>query len=454
MPKMTLRTKIFFSTFTIIALLNLNFSILRSVRNTLVVAGGGGSASYIPYFELFGALPGAILMTYGFTKLLSRFSMHKVFLISLTLFLLFFLIATLGVYPFLPESLHVHFSFVFYVVAELWKVGLLTVLFWGLVNQYMPLAEAKTLYAPLMLAGSIGAMLASPLIAACSSQVARERLSISDEPWTQALILMMLLLSLAGIATAYFYQRLFKQLQLFGQNDPPKEALRLGESVKSCFRSRYLLLLGWIVLVDYVAYSLGEVIFLDILKERFPLPCDYCNWMGNLSLWSGILTAISALILTPWILRRFHWTVAALATPLCLLVTEGAFFLVLRSPFGKEWFGWTHLQWLEVVVFLGSLQYCLCRAAKYTLFDSSKELALVPLSPALKMQGKLVIDGIGSRLGRGSASILSIFLIEISGGVLNSSGPTGILAIGLALSWIFATGKLGEQVEVQNANRT
>ena len=40
--------------FFIVSLININFNILRSMRNTLVVGDVGGSAAFIPYFELFG----------------------------------------------------------------------------------------------------------------------------------------------------------------------------------------------------------------------------------------------------------------------------------------------------------------------------------------------------------------------------------------------------------------
>lgn len=43
--------------FNIFLLLNLNFTILRSLRNTLAVIDLGSGAHFIPVFELFGAMP-------------------------------------------------------------------------------------------------------------------------------------------------------------------------------------------------------------------------------------------------------------------------------------------------------------------------------------------------------------------------------------------------------------
>src|SRR5690242_20389742 len=88
--------------FSIVCLLNINYCLLRSARNALAVADLGGGAGVIPIYDLCGAIPGAVLMVYGLTRLLNRFSIHKVFLITLSVFLGFFLVFSLGLYP----SLH------------------------------------------------------------------------------------------------------------------------------------------------------------------------------------------------------------------------------------------------------------------------------------------------------------------------------------------------------------
>ncbi len=88
--------------FGIVSLLNVNYNILRSARNALVIADlGSGGAGSIPLFELIGTLPAAVIMVYVLTRLLNRFSIYKVFLIVLTIFLSFFLLFALFIYPFL-----------------------------------------------------------------------------------------------------------------------------------------------------------------------------------------------------------------------------------------------------------------------------------------------------------------------------------------------------------------
>ena len=73
------RSRVFFLMFSITMLLNINFTILKSVRNTLAVVDLGIGASTIPIFELFGALPCSILMTWGLSLLMQDFYTQSIF---------------------------------------------------------------------------------------------------------------------------------------------------------------------------------------------------------------------------------------------------------------------------------------------------------------------------------------------------------------------------------------
>lgn len=439
-------TFLFALMFGIVCCLNVNYIILRSARNALAVADLGGGAQSIPWFELCGTMPGAVLMTMGLTWLLNRMPMRRVFFVTLTIFVSFFTLFAFLIYPFLPTIISSmpasmaplmpkFVSLIFFVMAELWKIALLTILFWGFVNQSISMENAKRYYAPLMVGGSLGTVLASPIISACTSD------ALSGKSWGFSLILMTSVLVFLSLLTGWLFFLLSKWFNSEDKIVEPekKESLSLWESVRICCKSRYLLLLAWLTIADYIAYAMGEVIFFDVLKQRYPDPRDYCNFMGQLSLWSGILTAVSALVITPYLLRRCRWVVASLVTPICLLVTEGVFFFSLWHP--------SLSSQVELLVVLGSLFFCLVRAAKYTLFDTSKEISFLFLPQLEKMQGKLVIDGMCARLGRGSASFLSLSLIQACGGVLATVPIAGALAIGISASCVFATSRLGLLVE-------
>ncbi|MGH2612448.1 MAG: Npt1/Npt2 family nucleotide transporter, partial [Rhabdochlamydiaceae bacterium] len=76
-------------------------------------------------------------------------------------------------------------------------------------------------------------------------------------------------------------------------------------------------------------------------------------------------------------------------------------------------------------------------------FDTSKEISFLFLPAIEKMQGKLVIDGICSRMGRGGASLMNILLFQLCGGVIASAFVAGWIALVISASCVFSTFRLG-----------
>jgi AAA family ATP:ADP antiporter len=469
--------------FSIVCLININFSILRSMRNTLVVADTGGSAAFIPYFELFGTFPASILLTWVLSRLMRHCSFRFIFSMAMIFFLAFFIVFAFWIYPsreeihaLLEGKLGFLFGFsrfkvifthwpdmVFYIMSELWKVALLSVIFWGFLNQNLALEQAKRFYPPLLLGTSIGTILAGPITVFCTSLFSWNLFAFSSQRWQHSLYLLTLFLVFCGILTLLAFNFLFKKFQISkifpapshahqGTNseaDSPKEPfsrrlLSLSSSLRYLIKSPYLSALLLIVIAEYVCYALGELIFLEILKSKYPSPSDYCQYMGSLSFWMGILTAFSALILAPYLLQSYHWTRTALITPILMVVITFAFFFIIFC--GK--IGWfAESSPLAIAVILGSVHFCIGRSAKYTLFDAIKELAFIPLNQEGQVKGKLIIDGIGSRLGRGTSSLLSILLFLLMGGPGESAIFAGILAISFALIMIPASRFIGHNLE-------
>lgn len=456
----------------IVCTINVNFSILRSARNALVVADTGGSASFIPYYELFGTFPASILLTWGLSRLMRVFSPRFIFTATMSFFLLFFLIFAFWLYPH-REQIHslvesklgqlfglTHFKVIFthwpdmtfYIMAELWKVALLSVLFWGFINQNLTLEEAKRFYPPLMLGSSLGAILAGPITVFCSSGFIWNFFALSAQRWQHTLYLLTFFILLCGLLTIIGFSSLFKKLHVKNtlvEAEEEKQTfsmrlLSLSSSVRYLARSPYLSALLLIVVAEYVSYALGELIFLETLKKMYPAPADYCRFMGNLTLGTGILTAFSAVILTPYLLQTYRWSRSALITPILMVLMTFAFFFAVSSIKAGIFPG---VSPLPIAVLLGSLHFCIGRSAKYTLFDATKELAFIPLDTEAQMKGKLIIDGIGSRIGRGTSSMLSIMLCTFLGGLNESALFAGIIALSFALISIPAARRIGRQFE-------
>lgn len=450
---------IFSLMFFIVSFINVNFSILRSMRNALVVADSGGSAAFIPYFELFGTFPASILLTWILSRMLRVFSFRFTFSTTLFFFLAFFIAFAFWIYPH-KEQIHslletklgfkilfTHWpDLVFYIMAELWKVAILSVIFWGFLNQNLALTEAKRFYPPLLLGTSVGTMLSGPITLLCTSEASWNLFPLSEQRWQHSLILLTFCLVLCGLLTHLLFTSLFKKFQLRGPSVHKPETfskrLSLSSSLRYLFESPYLRSLLLIVVAEYICYTLGELIFLETLKAKYPTPSEYCHFMGNLSFWMGILIAVSAMFITPYLLHRTSWSQTFLLVPILMVVVTFAFFSVLCiTKYGN------FTSAIPIAIALGSLHFCIGRAAKYTLFDAAKEMAFIPLNQEGQVKGKLIIDGIGSRLGRGASSFLSILLFALLGGPGESILFAGILAVSFALIMFPASRLVGAELE-------
>lgn len=102
---------------------------------------------------------------------------------------------------------------------------------------------------------------------------------------------------------------------------------------------------------------------------------------------------------------------------------------------------------LAVTVFFGALQNICSKAAKYSVFDTTKEMAFIPLPHEVKLKGKAAIDGFGSRLGKSGGSIIhQVLLLLFSTLTLSAPYVAAILLTAIGL-WISATKALGVQFQ-------
>ena len=166
----------------------------------------------------------------------------------------------------------------FYIMSELWKVALLSVIFWGFINQNLSLEKAKRFYPSLLLGSSIGAILSGPIIVFCTSNFLWNNFSLSSQKWQHSLYFLTFFLIVIGLLI------LFKKIELKNafiekQEKKPfsRKLLSLNSSLKYLMKSPYLSALLIIVLAEYISYALGELIFLQTLKAIYPTRSEYCK---------------------------------------------------------------------------------------------------------------------------------------------------------------------------------
>ena len=97
-----------------------------------------------------------------------------------------------------------------------------------------------------------------------------------------------------------------------------------------------------------------------------------------------------------------------------------------------------------MAVHVGLYNVVFIKAAKYILFDSTKEAAYIPLDQESKVRGKAAVDGVGSRLGKSLGGFLVTLLSTTvgSGNIANVRFLFGILIFLVIVVWLTAVNRL------------
>ena len=75
--------------FVLFFLISSVYNMLRNMKIALIVTADNSGAEVIPFLKIGAVLPGALLFTYIFTKLINRFHREQVFYAMLSGFLIF-----------------------------------------------------------------------------------------------------------------------------------------------------------------------------------------------------------------------------------------------------------------------------------------------------------------------------------------------------------------------------
>lgn len=461
----------FFSTLAIFFLIAFIYDILRTIKIALIVSQDAG-AEIIPFIKIWGILPGTFLFALLFTLLVRRLGMGKVFYVMVSLFLAFYFLFIAFIYPnreflefhsgaeflqaFLPQGAkgfvamvrYWHYT-LFYLFAELWGNIILNMLFWGFVNEITVFSDAKRYYSVFALSANIAPVIAGHFC-----------LSFKNTDWDQSLNYFISTVLIAGVLLLAFFHLLSQLIDKEHRSelnrhhfheDDSHEKFSLKESFRYVYRSKHLTYVMIVVLGYYIVYNLADVLWTDQIGLRFKGDTGALNsYLNRVSTIKGIIATFLALFISGKVIEKFGWYVAAMITPVLLAITSFLFFLSIfydQGMFGDVLHGVISSPFIYVVVTVGTIQHCLVRASKYTVFDATKEMAFIPLSRSSQRMGKAVIDGIGARIGKSGGSFVFQFLLYFLGS-LSATVPYVAVITGIILiAWIFAVTKLKNEIQ-------
>jgi AAA family ATP:ADP antiporter len=454
-----------------------NYSILRNMKDSVVVTTSG--AEVIPFIKVWVLLPMAVLLTYIFTRLSNRYSQEQVVYFMISGFLSFYALFVFVLYP-MQATIHPHvlaehlenvmadgfygliemFRYwsltLFYVMAELWSSIVIHVLFWGFANEITKIGEARRFYSVLGIGANLAAIFAGQAGNFFSTGgIYNPNLPFGSTAWEQTTMMLTTVVIISGLAAMGICRWMnrnvlndpsFDELHNTRREIKKKKKLSVRESFSFLSNSKYLLCIATLVVVYNLVINLVEVVWKDQLKILYPTPSDYNHYMNNLTSAIGVVSTITAFFMAR-IIFRFGWTRTAMITPVIMLITCLGFFSFYIFQDSLSGLVTTVLGTspLVLVVFFGGAQNCLSKAAKYSVFDTTKEMAFIPLEHGVKLRGKAAIDGVGSRFGKSGGAVIHQSLLMIFGGFSKSAPYIASFLLAAIACWIVAVKYLGIQ---------
>lgn len=455
-----------------------NYNILRNMKDALLLTAESSGAEVIPFVKVWGIVPGAFLMTYLYSRLNNRMSRDQLFYAMILIFLGFFAVFTFLIFPHshklhlnqtadflqqvLPSGCKGMIAMVrywtfssFYIMSELWSSTILSVLFYGFLNEVIHLGEAKRFYGLIAVGLNISTISAGQVAYFLCGNFCHSLFHFKQNPWEDTLILLTIVVLFSGFAILGIYHYLSKNV-LREQAHVHASWLEKGTirmSMKENFailaKSKYLFCIAVIVLSYNIIIVLQEVLWKDQVKQLYPSPNDFAAYMGQVTTVTGIISFFTSLLVSGQSIRKLGWTFTALLTPGILLLTSIGFFgFFFDNKTVAGVLSMLGTSPLAIVVFFGSFQNCLCRAAKYTVFDATKEMAFIPLNTETKLKGKAAIDGVGSRLGKSGGSLIYQGLLLSFSSLAACVPIVACVLFAVIVGWIGAAWSLGKQFQV------
>ena len=348
------------------------YEFIRSVSSSLFIeAYGAENLSR----GMVAIPPSMIVMLYCYGRLLSRQGASR----ALAITSLFSAILILVCYAALVRGMHFAAAII-YVFREAYIVIVIEQ-FWSFVNSVLTTEQAKRINGPFCAVASMGSFAGGMLV----------------NRWAEVLGSETLLLFTAGslVPTAVFGVIAYK----FGGEPKPSEEEAGGKlghlGVGTLFRSRYLLLVGVLILSTQVISTVLDLRFNGLVQSELPDKDARTAFFGAVYGNLGLIAGILQLVVVPLALRFVTLRVIHGGIPLVHLVSS---FVLTISPSLRS----------------GTAAYVIFKALDYSLFRASKELFYMPLSYDSRYRAKQINDSFGYRFAKGgSAGVIELVRLGV-----------------------------------------
>lgn len=451
-----------------------NQNILRILKDSILISEI--SAEVTSFTKVYYVTPMAAIFVVIYAKLVNHLPFHKIFYYLVSIFTVFYVLFAFTIYPNIDffhmdsERLsllmaeHPHFKWyiatignwsyvLFYTFSELWPNIFYVLLFWQIANEITTTNEAKRFYTLFSFFGNSSLIVVGFLMMYLSSEssIMHQLFTVSDSKiiLTQVSVAMV---AISSVLSCLLVRHIAKNImtdpaRYHRAKDERSTRPKMGivDSFKYIARSKYL----WLMLVCSASFGLSmnliEAVWKSKIKELYPTVTEYAAYNSMYILWTGIAIMVMTVIGNN-VMRNSSWFVAAIISPLIILITGTAFFfLVVFDEHILSFFdGIILMSPLALAVFVGAIQNVLSKGSKYSIWDTSRQMLYIPLDQELRTKGKGAVDVISPKIGKSASGLIqSLIFTIIPMATYQSIAPAlMIIFIAVCLLWIYAIRKI------------